>query len=67
MAIKLVVFALLLIILGSLGSALFFLVSGRGQNRSMVKALTVRIGLSLSLFLLLMLAHAIGLIKPHGL
>ena len=64
---KIVVVVMLVLILGSLGSGLFFLMSDRGQNRRTVKALTLRIGLSVALFLLLMLAYFAGLIKPHGL
>ncbi|HAO33727.1 MAG TPA: twin transmembrane helix small protein [Candidatus Competibacter sp.] len=64
---KVIVVIMLVLILGSLGSGLFFLISDRGQNRRTVKALTLRIGLSVALFLLLMLAYATGLIKPHGL
>ncbi|MBL8251081.1 MAG: twin transmembrane helix small protein [Candidatus Competibacter sp.] len=64
---KIVVIVMLMLILGSLGSGLFFLISDRGQNRRTVKALTLRIGLSVALFALLMLAYATGLIKPHGL
>ncbi len=63
---KIVVIVLLLMILASLGSGLFFLINDRGKNRRTVKALTFRIGLSVALFLLLMLAYAAGLIKPHG-
>ncbi len=51
----------------SLGSALFHLSKGKGDPRKMVRALTVRVGLSLALFLLLMLAWYNGLITPHGL
>ncbi|MGB4948476.1 MAG: twin transmembrane helix small protein [Candidatus Competibacter denitrificans] len=66
MMFKIVVIVLLLMILASLGSGLFFLINDRGKNRRTVKALTFRIGLSVALFLLLMLAYAAGLIKPHG-
>lgn len=64
---KLIVIVMLVLILGSLGSGLFFLISDRGQNRRTVKALTLRVGLSVALFLLLMLAYLTGLIKPHDL
>lgn len=67
MLIKIVVIVMLLLILASLGSGLFFLINDRGRNPRTVKALTVRIALSVALFLLLMLAYATGLIKPHGL
>ena len=60
--IVLILFAILL----SLGSAMVFLVKDKGQSDRTVKALSVRIGLSIALFVLLMLAIATGLITPHG-
>jgi len=50
----------------SLGSALFHLMTDKGDSKKMVKALTVRVGLSVGLFLLLMVAWATGLIQPLG-
>jgi len=50
----------------SLGSALFHLMTDKGDSKKMVKVLTVRVGLSVGLFLLLMVAWAIGLIQPLG-
>jgi len=66
MAFKLLVIAVLAAILVSLGSALFYLVSGRGQDDRTVKSLTVRIALSVALFALLMVAGFMGWITPHG-
>lgn len=63
---KLVVVALLLIIVGSLGSGLLFLIKDKGQSERTARALTVRIGLSLLLFVLLILGYATGYIHPHG-
>ena len=63
---KIAVVIILLFILFSLGSGLFFLVQDKGQSKRTVKALTVRIALSLGLFILLMIAYAMGLITPHG-
>lgn len=63
---KIAVVIILFIILFSLGSGLFFLVRDRGHSHRAVKALTVRIALSLGLFILLMAAYAMGLITPHG-
>ena len=57
----------LLGIVGSLGSALFYLFKDRDRSPRTVKALTMRIGLSIALFFLLLLAYAAGLIRPHGL
>lgn len=59
---KIVVILFLIAILGSLGSALFFLVHDRGGSKRTVKALAVRVGLSLTLFLLLMAGYYFGLI-----
>ena len=58
-------------ILVSLGSALYHLSRGGTQrsaedSKKMARALTVRVGLSVVLFLLLMLAWYAGLISPHG-
>jgi hypothetical protein len=66
MLFKITVGIILLAILFSLGSGLFFLVQDKGRSQRTVKALTVRITLSLGLFILLMLAYALGLITPHG-
>lgn len=63
----LIVLVLFVAILASLGSALLFLLRSKpGSSGKVVNALTVRIGLSLVLFLLLMLAWYAGLIEPHG-
>lgn len=58
---KIVVILFLIAIVASLGSALFFMVTDRGQSKRTVKALAVRVGLSLTLFLLLMAGHYFGL------
>jgi len=64
---RLVVIVVLIAIVASLGTALFHLSSGRGDSRKLLRALTIRIGLSVALFLLVMLAWWAGLIAPHGL
>src|SRR6266705_2533281 len=61
-AVKIVVILLFVAILASLGSALFFLVTDGGQSKRTVKALALRVGLSLTLFLLLMAGYYFGLI-----
>ncbi len=53
-------------IVASLGSALFHLMTDKGQSKKMVRALTLRVGLSVALFIGLMIAWALGLIQPHG-
>ena len=66
MWIKLVIVLVFLGILASLASGLFYLVRDHGDSRRTVKALTFRIGLSVGLFLFLMLLVATGVITPHG-
>jgi len=57
----------LLAILGFLFSALFFMFKDKGDSRRMVKALTWRVALSVSLFLLLMAGFYFGVIDKNGL
>ncbi|HEX5477551.1 MAG TPA: twin transmembrane helix small protein [Burkholderiales bacterium] len=57
------VIAVLLMIVASLASAaVFMLRGGGGDSRRMFKALAVRVGLSLGLFLLLMAGYYFGLL-----
>lgn len=60
-----VVIAMLLAIIASMGSAIFFMMRDRGNSRRMVKALAVRVGLSVALFLSLMAAYYFGWIGPR--
>ena len=55
-------------ILGALAAAGFFMLRrGAGDRRSlMVRALTVRIALSVALFLFIWLAYGLGWIHPTG-
>lgn len=57
-------------ILASLGAALFFMMRG-GQkgsvgSRNMARALGARVGLSILLFMLILLAWKLGYIHPTG-
>ena len=63
---KIVIIILLLIILASLSSGMFFLVRDKGQSNRTVKSLTVRIVLSITLFILLFIGFKAGWIQPHG-
>jgi hypothetical protein len=65
MMIKIVIMLFMLVILVSLGSALFYLLREQ-DSKKMAKALTLRIGLSLGLFILLLVAFAFGWITPHA-
>jgi len=56
-----VVIAILLLIVASLGSAAFFMIRDRSGSTRMVKALAIRVGLSVALFLVLMGGYYFGL------
>lgn len=64
-AIKIVVICLMILIVFSLGSALYYLIKDKDNSDATVKALTWRIGLSLILFLFLIFAFYMGWIVPH--
>ena len=63
---KIVVVILLVIILISLASGLIFLIRDKGKSDRTVKSLTLRIVLSIALFILLFIGFKAGLITPHG-
>ncbi|MGA8050392.1 MAG: twin transmembrane helix small protein [Burkholderiales bacterium] len=57
-----VVLVVFLMILASLGSALFFMYRDQSGSNRAVKALAIRVGLSIALFLLLMAGYYFGFI-----
>lgn len=63
---KVIVVAILLGIIGSLGMALIFLMKDRDGGTRVARALTLRIGVSIGLFILLLVLGATGVITPHG-
>jgi hypothetical protein len=65
--VRLIVGLLFAAIVVSLGFALKGLFRRDSQPKQMVRALTLRIALSVLAFALLMLAWYTGLIEPHGL
>lgn len=62
---RVLVVLLLVAIVGSLLSGLFYLYRDRGEGERMARALTWRIGLSITLFLLLLLGFRFGLIPGY--
>ena len=56
---------LLIAIVTSLGQALSAMASGPGQSARMARALTMRIGLSIALFVLLFIGYHFGWLEPH--
>ncbi len=63
---KVIILLFIASIFYALGSALYYLVSDKGDSTRIVKALTWRIGLSVVLFILLFIGFALGWITPHG-
>ena len=53
-------------ILGSLASALFYLMRDKGSSSKTVNALTLRIGMSVVLFLFLLFSYWMGWIEATG-
>lgn len=63
---RIVIVVVMLIIIGSLGSGLIFLVRDQGKSKRTIKALTIRIAISISLFIFLFVAFKLNWITPHG-
>ena len=63
---KYVIFIFIVFILGSLFSALYYLIRDKGDSTRTVRALTWRIGLSITLFQILMASYHFGWMTPHG-
>ncbi len=63
---KVIIVGLLFYVIFSLGQALTYLIKDEGKSDRMVNALTRRIGVSVLIFILLMVGQALGLIQPHG-
>lgn len=64
---KLVILIAFALILISLGSALVMLVRDRGRSKATVWALTFRVGFSVALFVLILVANQLGWIHSTGL
>jgi len=56
----------LLMIVASLGSALYFMMKDKGGSSRMIHSLMLRIGLSIALFLGILIAHYFGYIEATG-
>ncbi len=64
--IKILIVVLLGCIVASLGKAMFHLSSGPEDSAKTAQALTVRVALSIALFVLLFIAWYVGAISPHS-
>lgn len=65
MLMKAFILAMLAAILFALGSAVFAMLGARRGHDQMARTLTWRIGLSVALFILLLVGFASGALKPH--
>lgn len=63
---KIVVALAFVLILASLASAIVFLMKDKGKSDRTVKALTWRVGLSIALFVLILVAYYFNWIQPTG-
>lgn len=64
--IKILIVVVFIAILVSLGTGFIALMGDKGQSKKMVNALTIRVALSVLLFILLFVAWYTGQIQPHG-
>jgi len=63
---KIIVAVAFILIIASLGSALVFLMRDKGRSNRTVQALALRVGFSVLLFVLLLVANRLGWIQPTG-
>jgi hypothetical protein len=63
---RILIVILVLAVLASLFSGLFFLYKDKGGSNRMVISLTIRIALSILIFVILMASYYFGLISPKG-
>ncbi len=64
---RIVIVVLLIVVLASLFSGLYFVYRDKGRTNRAVIALTIRISVSLVVFALLMASYYFGWIGPNGL
>ncbi len=64
---KILIVVFLIAIVWNLGAGLYYMMTDKGGSDRTVKALTRRIGLSVLLIVLIIIAIATGIIEPHGL
>jgi succinate dehydrogenase/fumarate reductase cytochrome b subunit len=64
---KLVIIGFLVVIVYNLGAGLYYMMVDKGENDRMVRSLTWRIGLSVTLIVVIGIGIWTGWIQPHGL
>ena len=63
---RFVIIVAFILIIGSLASALFFLMRDKGKSNRTVQALAMRVGLSVLLFICILVLYKLGYIQPTG-
>jgi hypothetical protein len=63
---KLIIAIAFTLIIASLGSALVFMMKDKGKSNRTVTALAFRVGFSITLFILILVAYKLGWIQPTG-
>ncbi|MDY7546633.1 twin transmembrane helix small protein [Glaciimonas sp. CA11.2] len=63
---KIIVAIAFILIIASLASALIFLMRDKGKSNRTVQALALRVGFSVTLFILILVAYKLGYIQPTG-
>ena len=61
-----IILVFFIFIIYSLGSALYYMMKDGQGSKRMVKALTIRVAISITLFLFILLSFWMGWIKPAG-
>lgn len=59
---RIVIILFVVAIIASMGSALYYMVTDRSGGKRMLRALALRVGLSVTLFLMLMAGYYFGVI-----
>ena len=65
-AYKVALVVMLIVVLFSLGQALYFMMTDKGQSKRTSWALTRRISLSLVIIVMVIIGIALGWLHPHG-
>ncbi len=63
---KLLIIGVFLFILWNLGAGLYYMMLDKGKSTRMVRSLSWRIGISVVLILLIVIANLLGWIEFHG-
>lgn len=63
---RIVIIVAFILIIGSLASALFFMMRDRGRTPNMMRSLMLRVGFSVALFLFILFANWMGWIHSTG-